>query len=455
MVSTLSYVLLAMLFGVALLGIWWMVRYKEPDQLWIGVIRTVTAIVVLAIATNVLYAVLKDDTLNNPAAALALQVAKDAPGLMLVAVLVAQVRRTNVSVLNRPATIDGALGACPVVFAAAVLLSLFIGAMGGQQYQLEAGPGVYAAAYRLILFGPLVAYSLLLSYLISEDAKILGRVEPSLKPRYYLFSIGALTWALLALDHICRPTVFAVLGFSLEGGLARLADTSVAVLWLTMAVCWVYGYAAKPGRNTRTDHAIAATNTYRITSTNMVARLEDTKAVWLKRIPNWQRRKAELTETIKECCRDHDRSKKETYYQIQTGKRALDLLAMLAHEPSKHKARTAQQIQTFRLAYERHIDSIPRDSPARQHMLADPVAVAAKDVLHLNSEDELCLRSTQEWVQVTALLCAEMNLLPLEKTARLLDPQTHTLDQDVYQALKDVRFMFRFYKFGFHQDIRN
>jgi hypothetical protein len=444
--ALVGYLLIAILFSTAFAAIAWMARFRDPQELWTASIRRITAVIVTAAATTVGFAIFYDEAREiGPVVLLVLQVAKDAPGLVLVSTYAGLVACTSVAIANRASYWERLLEACPRVFAAGLLLAIVVGLFGHQQAQLEDGPGQWAVLYRGFLYGPVTLYSVILALALGMDARILGGLDAGLKRRYYLFATGVSTWALLSADHIARPTVLALLGSSPVGLTARLFDLIVAGLWIAMAACMVYGYASKARARTGADHALAATNTYRMRSTDLIARLDDPKARWRELLGRWQRRKSEVAETVRERCTDNNKGGDEADRQARVAKTGLAIMAMLAYEPQSRGYQTRTQLADYRLAYEANAGRMNVDSPIRRVLLEDRIALATPSVLWLmdDSEDFDHSQISEEWVQVVALVGAELNLLPSHKTQAILSPDSRTLDPDVHQALKDVRFLFR------------
>jgi hypothetical protein len=262
--------LVVTLFLAALAGIYWWARVRQRDELWVRPIRNVCKIIALALATQVPYALYHKETSLHPASLVLLQLAKDGPGLLLVALMVGIVARKNAYLATRSPALRVMLEACPRVFIWGFVLAGLWGLLGGLPGQLEAGPAPAAVLYRALIFGPMAFYSLLISWLLAADARMLGRLDGSLGRRYVLFSAGALSWVLLATDHLARPSLILLLDAADDAGVLAAANATEGLLWILMAFFWIYGYAS--GRKvSQTDLGLSLTDSYRERSTRLNA----------------------------------------------------------------------------------------------------------------------------------------------------------------------------------------
>jgi hypothetical protein len=443
--ALVGYLLIAALFTAAFAMIVWLARFRDPDELWIRFIKRVSIVIVVAALTTVAFALFYDRAQQiGPRALVILQIAKDAPGLFLVATCVGHIRSSSVSLPNDSPYSDRILAECSKVLVAGLLASIVVGTVAGQTLQLEDGAGHWATLYRACIYLPMVFYSAVLSLAIFREARSLGRLDPEIRRRYRMFAFGISTWVLLSLDHFGRPVVVELLNWGPQSLGSRTADMGVTGLWVVMVVSLVYGFAAKPRLRTRADRALAATNAYQSTSSVLVARLDDPDAPWRADFACWQRSLAELAETVRECCRDSGDCEDEADRQARLAKTGINIIAMLQYDSPDNTRHTRNILEDHLAAYEGNVSGIPEESPAKRALLEDRVALVARDSLLLVYSEELdTLEDDAPWVQVAALVSAELGLLPGWKSDEILRPGNHILSPDVSQALKDVRFLFR------------
>lgn len=443
--ALVGYILIAALFTAAFAIILWLARFRDPDELWILFIKRVSVVIVVAALTTVAFGLFYERAQEiGPRALLILQIAKDAPGLFLLATCVGHIRSSSVYLSNESPYFDRILAECPKVLVGGLLAGIVVGALAGQPPQLEDGAGQWAIVYRTFMYLPMAFYSVVLSVTIFREARSVGGLDPALRRRYQMFAFGIFTWVWLSLDHLVRPLLAELMNWEPQGLAHRIADSGVTGLWILMVVSLVYGFAAKPRLRTRADRALGATNAFQATSSFLVATLDDPDAAWRRDFGCWQRTLAELAETVRECCRDYGKSEEEGDRQARLAKTSLNVIAMLQYERTENPRHARHILEEHLAAYEGNVSGIPEDSPSKRALLEDRVALVARDSLLLVYGEELdLLKDKAEWVQVAALVSAELGLLPGWKCREILRLNNHILSPDVPQALKDVRFLFR------------
>jgi hypothetical protein len=239
--ALVGYLLVGLLFAAALGWLAYAVWLGERKVLWTSTIRRVCEIIALAAVNSAVYALAYDASREKPLALAALQLAKDVPGLLLVGLLVAETAGKNVTVSFRASVLLRLLRSCPRVFEVCVVGAAIVAVADGVQQSLEADQALAGVTYRALVFSPIVAYSLLLFQLIGGDARSCAHLDASLARRYRLFSLGSLTWALLALDHLARPSLLHALDRPPGSALHVALNAAMGVLWALMASFWVYG----------------------------------------------------------------------------------------------------------------------------------------------------------------------------------------------------------------------
>lgn len=433
--------LVVALFLAALGAIWWWAWIKQRDELWVPTIRRVCSIILLALATQLPFSLYYDRVNDHSFLLLLLQLAKDGPGLLLVALMADIVARKSTTLAAQDAALAKVLEACPRVFLCGFALAAICGLIGGAPEQLEGGISTIAVLYRALIFGPMALYCFLIFALFAGDALTVGRIERSLRRRFALFSAGAFTWVMLAADHLVRPSLSHGLGVDGNPGVIAAANVAEGFLWTIMATFWVYGYVS--GRKVaRADFGLALIDSYRARSTRVAARLTDPRSRWRKQTSGWQTRMTELADTERELCDESpETTGGDVEYHAQKTQTAYAMLAFLAYETSTEKSRPREELLALRLLQKFARREISDGSPAKVIVDRDPIAAVVEPVLRLDdARTRSDLRSERLWVQLTALLAAEADLLPAHKSRSILDPRQHDVSQDVRRALKDVRF---------------
>lgn len=440
-----KYSLLPGLFAVALGAILWFVWIRQRRELWLRPIKDVCAIIALAAATTLIFDLHYDSLESQPELLLMLQLAKDVPGLLLVALVVEIVRRKATTLPSKPPLLTRLMDVCPWVFGCALILAALAAYFGGTAFPLEDGASASGVMYRVLVFGPMALYSLLLFWLLAEDSVAFRPFDRRLSARYAFFSGGALIWVALAVDHLARPSLIRILDPAARGASAAAADGVVLLLWLSMACCWVGGYAARYMEN-RADRGLALTASYRWRSTEISSWISDAEP--RRRKPGWRRCNTELAKTVRAlACHEVDglgsspNGPMEVEEKVSRAGVAYALLAHLADRPSDATLRGRSELQALRLAHKYAARELPDGSPDRTRVCRDPLVAAIEPVLRLTDEPAPTdLQGDPEWIQATAYLAAEAGLLPPRKQSVILNPSANAVSKDVPRVLKDVRF---------------
>jgi hypothetical protein len=131
----------------------------------------------------------------------------------------------------------------------------------------------------------------------------------------------------------------------------------------------------------------------------------------------------------------------EVAEKVARARIAYKLLAHLADRPSEERLRSRGELQGLRLAHKYAARELPDASPDKTRVGRDPLAAAIEPVLRLTDEPAPTdLQGDPEWIQATAYLAAEADLLPTRKRNDILDPSANAVSKDIPRALKDVRF---------------
>ncbi len=426
-----NLLVIILLGGIALaLTIYTVLRQR---YFWVEPVKIAAAATAVAALGTGLYTIVKTSELPNYRDYLpALQLLKDAPGMFVVPYLASVAVRHLPNVEDRrhlgvPQILEAAFRVFLGFFLLAVLAAAAAGAGVGSELDYSLDPR--AIAYRSSVALPILFYAGLLAYFYLE-AYLREPVIPRLKTRYLLFSGGSFSFVLLAIHWFSWPLLSAAWPNS-----QPLLLVVQACFWLLLVGCWL-GAMTLPLAHGSTDRALEAFPAADNRIDELALEVDSLSADPTAALDTLHTADYLVTEAAREV-----RPRGLPDEQVASARIAIGLALKLTQDGNGGHEGLRANLFSLRNLYQRILLEIEKDAPHR-HLWENNPALEAIDAA-LRVTDAAALRSLirqPAWVQLTAIVAADQNLLPPGARAQVLDDRGYTVRPDIWMAFLSAKF---------------